>query len=230
MKRITNTLAILLFALCFSPLNAQDGGEDSRKLSDFEEIAISISAEVTYEQGKDPGVEIKGNAKDVSKLITEVEGDVLKIKYPRGYRAKSRLSIHVGSAGLSGLRISGSADFKAKTLKTEDLSVGLSGSGGVSLGELRAEEVNVAISGSASVELENGNADEMQVSISGSGKVRAENYTVNEMKARISGSGSIWITVSEELDVKTSGSGSVHYHGEPRVNAISSGSGKIKAL
>ncbi|MFH0756582.1 MAG: head GIN domain-containing protein [Bacteroidota bacterium] len=232
MKRtFTTPTAIALFIMMsgfgLTGLSAQE----TRDLKPFTGIGIGISADVFYTSGNTHEIKIEGNDRDVKDLITEVEDGYLKLRYDDWNQSRSKLTIHIASAELEKVSVSGSAQFKAeKPVSAEEMSIAISGSGSILFSALDAKELDVKISGSGNTILEKGTAEEMDAKISGSGKILAEHFEVEEFSAAISGSGSCRITVKDELEARLSGSGSVYYHGNPQVNTVASGSGKVKSL
>jgi len=220
-------LLIMISGFGFTGLFAQE----TRDLKPFNGIGIGISADVYYTTGNTHEIRIEGNQQDVKDLITQVEDGYLKLKYDDWKTKRSKLTIHITSAELEKVSMSGSGKFIAdKPISSEEMQIAVSGSGSILFSALDAEEVEVKISGSGNVNLEKGSGEEMDVKISGSGKILAENFEVEEFSVAISGSGSCRITVKDELQARISGSGSVYYHGNPQVNTTSSGSGKVRSL
>ena len=232
MKRIIFSVAAVFVILLGSSF-AYPGSpaEDVRQLDSFDEIGISISADVYYIQGNTHEIRIEGNDKDVNDLITKVEDGFLKVKYNNWKIRRSKLTIYITSKELEAVKISGSSHFSVdKAITSDEMQLAMSGSGDITFAQLVTEEVDVKISGSGDIYLENGSSEELDVKISGSGKLVAENFEVSEVSVSISGSGGVKITCKDELDVRISGSGKVYYHGDPRVNSVSSGSGKTVAF
>lgn len=201
-----------------------------KNVDPFTSIGVAVKADVYYSSGNKHEVRIEGEEKDLKDLKVIVEDGTLFIKYKPGNIKRSRLTIHIVSQELDGVKISGSAVFNAEKVEADEMDFAVSGSGKIIFKSLESDEVEIKISGSGDVILESGSADECDALISGSGKLLAESFTAGEFSAKISGSGSVKITVTDELEAAISGSGSVYYHGSPRVNTVASGSGKVRKL
>lgn len=232
MKRVIQTFTALSLLLLITALSSSNvTAQETRDLSPFTGIGISISADVYYTPGDKHEIKIEGNSKDVKDLITRVENGMLKMKYEDWRINRSKLTIYITSKELDKVSLSGSGKFISdKAIDSEEMSLAISGSGKIHFAKLEVEEMDLKISGSGNAHIDKGSAEEVDVKISGSGKILAEAFEVSEFSAAISGSGSVKITVTGELEARISGSGSVYYHGDPQINSTSSGSGKVRSL
>ena len=209
--------------------------KETRDVGSFSSISLSISGDLYLTQGNDTKVVIEAEQKILDIIQTEVVGDNLKIKFPRGrwnIRSNKQIKIYVTTPNVEGLFLSGSGNIQAETqIKTEDLDFAISGSGNIAIDDLVASNLEGHISGSGDMDLSGSETVEtMEISISGSGDLSAENLKVNSVEVRISGSGTCKVYAVSEIEASISGSGSVYYKGTPRINARASGSGKIRSL
>jgi hypothetical protein len=204
--------------------------QDFQNLDPFSVIHIGVRADVYYSVDSKYGLSVEGDERDIEDLEIEVKNGSLSIRYENQRMKRSKLTIHVSSKELEGVKISGSASFQAKDIKSEEVDLVVSGSGNIDFNSLETEEASVRISGSGDVSIVKGSAEECDISISGSGKFHAEGFSIEEVSAKISGSGGCKITATGELDAAISGSGSIYYHGSPQINSRVSGSGKVKEL
>lgn len=225
-------ITFLLTVTIMLPSYAQERTVD---VGDFDELSLSIPANLYLKQGSSNSVTIECDDDIFDDIDFDLSGDRLVIERDGGWSwgsgwRKSEVTIYVTMKNLERLSISGSGQIESDgTLRADELKLSVSGSGDMEL-DLDAEELSLRISGSGSIRLD-GNADEAEARISGSGKVKAEEMDVNLFEATISGSGSCYITANEEIKARISGSGSVYYKGDPkRVIGDSSGSGKIKKM
>jgi hypothetical protein len=229
-KGMTIIVAVLGIINCS---NAQK--RESRKVSDFTGIGLSIAANVYLTQADLYNVEIEADADILRKIETAVDDGKLRIKYvDRWYSnfSNKKVNIYISMPRLQELSIAGSGDIVAQSpLTTDNLSIGISGSGDVTIDMLSAKSVEVTISGSGDIKLGGPNVVERtDVAISGSGDVKAENLQCRQVSARISGSGDIRIWAVDDLEARVSGSGDIYYKGRPVVNAKTSGSGGLHHL
>jgi carbon monoxide dehydrogenase subunit G len=233
-----NYLTIRILALTFlfsgilfaSNLCAQQ--QEERHVKGFDKISISISADLILTQGSDYKLVIEAKEKsDLGKVVTEVEGNKLKIKSKPGSWKINKVKVYVTLPELKALAISGSSDVRAeKTMETDEFSVAISGSGDVRFADLQANDLNIAISGSGDVKMAGHAKSSVRISTSGSGDVNVEGLETKNVHIAISGSGDARVFATETLNCKVSGSGDVYYKGGAQVNAKSTGSGSISAL
>jgi hypothetical protein len=207
--------------------------KETRNVTSFSELGLSISADVYISQGNKTELIIEGDAKTLKHIETKISGDVLKIKYDSWNSWKyKKVKIYITSPNWEGIYLSGSGSITNKTvLNGKKMSISVSGSGIISVDQLSMKQVQVRVSGSGDVKLGGKDkADLMSISISGSGDVDASGIPVEEANVRISGSGGAKVFTEGDLKVSISGSGNVYYKGSALIDARISGSGKVKKL
>jgi hypothetical protein len=201
-------------------------------ITDYDEIVLSIPAEVLYQQFSDstPYLQIHTDenifeALDVKiearKLILNVKND--SIIHP------SKLTVYTSSHNLQQVSVAGSGEIYLKgEVNARNFNLEIAGSGDLQADSLLCETIKVRIAGSGSVRL-TGASLNAHFSIAGSGDINARKFFAGESKCSIAGSGNIYTFVGEKLDASISGSGDIIYTGEPAtVNSSIAGSGKIK--
>lgn len=232
------TLAItlfILFGLQVSNLTAttllQDKKE-TRKVAEFEQIDLSIPANLYLTQGSQNEVIIEADEDILAKIETEVEGSVLVIKFEKWYNYKGagKINVYVTVKEIKGLEVSGSGDIITKSaIKTEKLGLEISGSGTIIIDNLTVKDVYAAVTGSGNIEIKgNSKANILKADVTGSGDIDCEGIEFNNGELDITGSGSIRAHVSNDLNADITGSGSIYYKGKPVIDADVTGSGKIR--
>lgn len=225
---------ILIWAInlsCYDALLAQGG--QIRKVSAFDELNLSISANVYLKQGSEQKVEIQASDKTLELIETEVKGNALNIKWNRmNVRNNENIKIYITMKNVNALRIAGSGDIIAKELiSSTNLELKISGSGNINLDDVKANRIQAKISGSADISLKGTQeADALEVAISGSGDVVADNLPAKNVEVSISGSGDCKINAIESLRARVAGSGDVYYKGNATIDAKVSGSGSVKHI
>ncbi len=206
--------------------------KETRNVSSFNSLDLSISANVLLKQGSGVSLELEGDANDLEKIETVVSGSTLKIKTRPGSWNIGRITVYLTMAEIENLSISGSGNIKAETdIKANDLDLVISGSGNINLPNLSAREVSSVISGSGNISFSgNGNANSSKMVVTGSGNINAENFSANSADVRITGSGDCKVNASDKLDVHITGSGSVYYKGKAQIDASVTGSGKVRQI
>lgn len=197
-------------------------------LNAFDAIRLTNSSDVYIRQGSQQAVEVEGQENIIDNLVTDVDGEVWKIRFDEPVRRHQGLKIYITLPSLSGVRLSGSGNVVGENQFTgiEKFGVSVSGSGNIKLG-VQARSVDAHISGSGNIRLA-GSTGSMEIRISGSGDLSADELEAESCKVRISGSGDCDLDVRENLEVSISGSGDVNYEGRPRVSSKISGSGDIR--
>ena len=242
MKKIVLIISIAFFGI--NTTNAQWWGNSekvkgdgnvvtkTRSISDYDKIKVNGSLKVNLVAGKEDKITIKSDKNLMQYIVTEQEGDLLKIYVKKGYylRPSSGIKISVPFEDISMVALYGSGNITGKDMiKTEDLDVILSGSGDISLA-VTTKDLSGVISGSGDIEL-NGKSEYFEGKVSGSGDFEAFDLTTKNMKALISGSGEIEITATESVEAKISGSGDVTYKGNAIIKSKKiAGSGSVTSL
>lgn len=200
----------------------------SRSVSGFNDIHLSIDADVYYVQDSYYSVEISAQPNILSEIETEVEGNELEIEFDHRVFSHSKITITIHSPNIQEFNISGSGKIVAQnSIVTSSMKLKISGSGDIVLASLTAPYLDANISGSGNMTVSGGTTDNEDLNISGSGDIDVLNLIAKNASARISGSGNITIQATEHLNATISGSGDIKYFGNPTMNVNISGSGKI---
>ncbi|MFN8256974.1 MAG: head GIN domain-containing protein [Bacteroidales bacterium] len=202
-----------------------------RKLPAFNELNLSIKAEVYVKQGSTQKVEIQASEKYLKLLETEVKGNSLNIKWSEwNLMVSEKIKIFITMTDVNALKVSGSGDIYAQgVILTTDIDLAVSGSGKVQVDDLKAENISSSISGSGDILINGTNtAGKLNASISGSGNIKAQDLPVRNVEVAISGSGDCNVNAVENLRARISGSGDVYYKGRAVIDGKISGSGSIK--
>ena len=207
--------------------------KENRKVGDFNEISLSIPADLFLTQGSKNEVIIEANESLLEKIETEIRGSRLVIKFEKWYNYKGigEINVYVTVKNIDKLVVSGSGDIVSKSpIKSDKISFIVSGSGSVMIDELVTKEVDAMVTGSGDVRLKgNVEVDELDVTVTGSGDFESVDLKFREANLSITGSGSIHTYVIDELDANITGSGKIYYKGKPVIDANITGSGKIKS-
>ncbi|MCU0458344.1 MAG: DUF2807 domain-containing protein [Bacteroidales bacterium] len=229
MKKITVLAILMIFAAQAS--QAQTAYTEKRQVSGFDEVSFALSGEVYISLGSGYSVELEGDRDYLKEIITEVDGDNLKIKTEKWFNTgNKKVIVRITMPALDGLSISGSGKVTVNDpLKGENLDVAISGSGKIYLRDVALGDVECSISGSGSLIVAgSGTIKSFEMSVSGSGDYLGEATRVGTLVARISGSGNCDCHVTDMLRASISGSGSIYYSGNPKIDASVSGSGKVR--
>ena len=232
MKSRLITLVAILVITGTQLLVAQTS--QKREASAFTEVSLRIGADVHLKQGNTQSVEVKGKESTLDKLITEVKGRTLVIRYPNdAWFSKwtpGTVDIYLTMPQIDGLAISGSGSiFTDGEIESRILELMISGSGDIKMADLKSEKVSATLSGSGNIHLfGKKNASELKATISGSGNVKAIEFPADNVDVKIVGSGNCWVNAGKNLVAKLAGSGNVVYRGNPSVDSSIAGSGNVK--
>jgi hypothetical protein len=151
MKKITVLAILMIFAAQAS--QAQTAYTENRQVSGFDEVSFALAGEVYISIGSGYSVELEGDRDYLSEIITEVDGDNLKIKTEKWFNTgNKKVIVRITMPALDGLYISGSGKVTVNDpLRGGDLDVAISGSGKIYLRDVALGDVECSISGSGSL-------------------------------------------------------------------------------
>ena len=200
-----------------------------RMLNDFDEIDMSISADLYITQDENissPEIEIEAQGNIIDNIDTYVAGDRLKIKFNDCVTNHKSIKLRLKVRDIQKITLNGSGNIFGETLiKSSSLKVTINGSGDMDMG-VEADELKAAINGSGNIMMA-GAANYLEAEIIGSGDIKAFDLYSQNADVFISGSGETRIRAEQTLEVRISGSGDVHYKGYPQMTVNISGSGKV---
>lgn len=225
----TSRISAFLFALLLLGYSAIAQQSETRTPGSFTQIDNNGSWDVEVTKGSKDEVRLESSGFDLSKVITEVDGDKLKIKLEKGSYKNVNIKVFVTVRELESVGNGGSGDMRINSdFGADSFSIGLSGSGNIFAQNINADKLNVGMSGSGKVVIEGGQANVANIGQSGSGDLEAIDFTAEEVKIGKSGSGNTSIGVTESFTVGSSGSGNIYYRGNPEKQSIGiSGSSRV---
>ena len=225
----TSKIFSLVFALFLMGVSAMAQKSETRTPGSFNQIENSGSWDVEITKGAKDEIRLETNGFDLSKVITEVDGDRLEIKLEKGNYKNVDLKVFITVRELESVGNGGSGNMKINSdFGANSFNIGLSGSGNISAKNINAEKLSIGMSGSGNVSILGGQAESADIGQSGSGDFDGINFTADAVKIGKSGSGTTSIGVNDALTVGASGSGNVYYRGDPEKKSIGvSGSSKV---
>ncbi len=235
MKQLLLLIAssIILFSCDFIGGERVDGNgnetTENRQLNDFKSVASSGPTDVVLTQSPDYKVQVKGDENLLRYIVTETDGNTLKIKIKQGYnlRPKKNLEVLVSAPQFTNISSDGSGNITSEnTLSNSDkMTFELSGSGNVEA-KIDAPSVESHTSGSGDISF-SGKTGDANLSVSGSGDIHCFGLTAENASITINGSGNADVYASKQLDLHVNGSGDVRYKGGASVNSHINGSGSV---
>ncbi len=204
---------------------------EDRHLSGFRSISISGSYDIYITQGSTESVKVEAPSDVIGKIVTEVEGGVLKIYNKRNinfnWTGNKRMVVYISAKDLSGISLSGSGDvFFKDGIKANKLALSLSGSGDV-IGKVDVTTLETSLSGSGDIKL-SGRAQTSAVKVVGSGDFTGGDLATQSTSVSVAGSGDARVNASQSVNAAVAGSGDVYYTGGARnISTSKAGSGDV---
>ena len=248
MKTITK---ILLLSSLLIALETSAQQTETRKVPAFDKLEIGGSFDAVLQQGNETSVKITAENIDTKKILTETDGNTLKVSLENGNYHNIRIKVEVTYESLVSLNKSGSGNLICEsdlsssngfdlssngsgnvtikgTIKGGQVSIDRNGSGDMKLEGLQAETIQMNFSGSGNFEVNEGNAKTQRIHLNGSGNVSAYGLKTETCSAVVSGSGDIEVYVSNSIEATITGSGNIDYRGNAQIKQIEvNGSGRI---
>jgi len=222
--------------------------KETRSLSSFTEISVHEGIDVYLKKGSKEEARIEAEGVDLDDVLTEVNGDELKIHLDRNWgrgRAdvtvwvtyKSLRAVTASSAGSvegeNPIKTSGDFEVSASSagevrleISAQNLEVSASSAGDAIL-EVDVQDVDARVNSAGDIEIE-GSAQNQDVRASSSGDYDGYDLQSKTADVSVSSGGSIRISVSEQLDARASSGGSIRYKGNPRMDVSTSSGGSVK--
>lgn len=228
MKTIRSFTFLLLLAVTIQ-LNASNPSRQTRSLSGFHGVSVTSGIDLFLAQKGSEEVLVEANSEDIDKIITEVEGGILKI-YIRekswfnfDWKSKPR-KVYVSFKMLDKIDASAGADVVSENrLKLENVKIDASSGSDIKL-ELDARELSVGSSSGSDISLK-GHAEMIHADASSGSDIDAGDLQAKNGEASASSGADVKVNVSEKISASASSGGDVYYSGNPKTKDINESSG-----
>jgi len=213
MKRIFFLLIVLLAILISScSEDTIDGSgnltSDIRNVANFRKVSSEGVFELTITQGDSQSVEIIADDNIMSKVITKVFDNELRLYLDEDNNYKNiSLQANITVPIINGLKNDGTGNVLILNVDSDT-------------------DFNVYNSGTGDISIE-GSAKSLTLKNEGDGKFEGFLFSVDDCNIKIEGSGDCNVNCKDYLNVQIEGSGDVYYLGTPTIEADISGSGKV---
>ncbi|MCK5464016.1 MAG: DUF2807 domain-containing protein [Bacteroidales bacterium] len=200
---------------------------EERDIGEFTGLKVSSGIDVVIRQGKEISLELEADDNLHEVIITEVDGNTLKIYTRKNIRKSRSKKVFLVYKDLNTIRISSAGDVTGEnTLKTGTLDIDLSSAGDLNL-EVQAEKIICEISSSGDARL-SGNTEVLVASLSSAGDLHAYELITKNAEVSCSSAGDARVYATEEFNLRSSSAGSIYYKGDGRVvNSHTSSAGSI---
>lgn len=224
MKRIIFAIMVLAVLASCKGLNVSCSStnkttiEENRPLKDFERITLLGSLDVHYAQADSFSVVVKGPAKAIKNVETEVEHNTLKVNMKNSTSIihwssedMDDVTVYVTSPDFLGISLQGSGDFSCeRKLDTDNLDISLRGSGDIEFKDIICDRVKVSLVGSGDVDVNNIETQQAELDLVGSGDIKMFFTNSGKVMSHLVGSGDITLKGSvKEMKNNVRGSGDI---------------------
>lgn len=228
------SFAIILFVAAFvqgTTLQAiaTNNGRQTRQISGFHGVSVSSGIDLFLSQKNTEEVVVEAESDDLNKIITEVEGGILKI-YIREKSwfnmnwSKSNRKVYVSFKLLDKLDASAGSDVVSQGFfKLDNLDLDVSSGSNVKI-ELEANKISAESSSGSDLNIA-GKVTYLQVNASSGSDINAADLQARKCIASVSSGSDIRINVTDELDASASSGGDISYSGNPKSKEINESSG-----
>ncbi len=233
MKRI-KLLTILLFGLASLQTtlllaSPTQGNRQTRQVSGFHGVSVSSGIDLYLTQKNLEEVVVEAESDDLDKIITEVEGGILKIYIKEkswlniGWNNDPR-KVYVSFKVLDKLDASAGSDVVSQgALKLDKLNLDASSGSDVKL-ELDASEISAESSSGSDITLK-GKSSTLFANASSGSDIDAGELQSKKCRASVSSGADVRVYVTEDLDANASSGGDIAYSGNPKTKDINESSG-----
>jgi len=215
MKRILpfsffSICAIFLLGFNVSCTRAEGSGKittEKRPLSGFTGIEVEGAFEVEVSQSDSYSVEVSTDDDVLPKVITHVDGEVLKIeKHETDLFNSPTVHIKISLPALSALELHGASHGIAKNIK--------------------ADKLNLEVSGASKL-LVSGHVSDLHSEVKGASKLDAKELIAGNAEVECLGASNAFVHANTSLRITAAGASKVVYSGTAKVTEESSGASSI---
>lgn len=202
----------LVLAAALSIAATAHADEQVRNAPAFTSISVHGPISITVDAGKAQSLTVRGNARFIKDLTSEVVNGELRLRMPDQKKYNSTRDEQRVVISMPALR----------ALEVE-------GAGEVKLNQVRGERLDVDYRGAGSMGI-NGEVKTFRMTAEGVGEVDAKALLANDVDIRFRGIGDVKVYARNRLDAVVEGMGNLTYYGKPRtVNKSASGIGSVQA-
>ena len=222
-------LAVAIFQTAILQASPANDGRQTRQLTGFHGVSVSSGIDLFLTQKNVEEVVVEANSDDMDKIITKVEGGILKIYIKEnswfgiGWNNRPR-KVYVSFIMLDKLHASAGSDVNSTSvLKLNNLDCDVSSGSDVKL-DVEANELHVGSSSGSDITLK-GKATTLHADASSGSDINAGDLESKNCKASVSSGADIHVNVTDELDAHASSGGDISYSGNPKSKNINKSSG-----
>jgi len=229
MKTIKLFTLLIIVCATFISGSVQAEGRQKRDITGFHGVSVSSGIDLYLIQKNVEEVYVEADSEDLDKIITKVEGGILKIyvKERSWFNLdwnQHKRKVIVSFKELDKLQASAGSDVNADgVLKLKELDMDVSSGSDIKI-ELEAEKLTVESSSGSDVQVK-GSVNILQAGASSGSDINASELKSKKCTASVSSGSDIKVNVSDDLDANASSGGDISYSGNPRSKNINESSG-----
>ncbi len=229
-------LAILLLVLISTTSCMFDGfgikgngnvvSEDRKISSDFDAIKVSQGINLYLTQGNETGLSVEVDENILDLLVTEIEGDVLKIYFEKNV-SRATKNVYLTANKLNSIKSSSGSSVKGEgTFKSKSMVLKSSSGSEIKL-NLDAENVTCSTSSGADIRV-SGITNTFNGDASSGSQIDADALKAQVSIVDVSSGANIDTYASEKIVANASSGGDIDFYGNPKsVNKSKSSGGSI---
>src|SRR6218665_118495 len=204
----------LMASFCACAPDCKTGSSSEvRPLADFNSLSVSSFVKVVLEQAGSPSVKVVTEGIDLDKVITEVNGNKLKISLQdlsKFKRCHCKVTAFVSYTSLKEIEASGSSEVKGTVIKSSVLEISASNSAEIVFRGLETDALTLSASNSSEVSVARVETDVLTLSASNSSEVSVARVETDVLTLSASNSAELSIKgKSEKTTIKASHSSEV---------------------
>ena len=197
---------------------------ENRKItSSFNAIKVSQGINLYLSQGSDIDLSVEADENILDLLVTEVEGDVLKIYFDKNVSRATR-NVYLTAAKINSIRTTSGASVKSEgMIKTKSISLDSSSGSDMKL-NINAQDIECSTSSGADIYL-TGTTVSFEGDASSGSNIDADKLKAETSIVEVSSGASINVYASKEITAQASSGGDIDYYGNPTIVNKSKSSG-----
>lgn len=219
MKTKFKTILILLTSLFLvGNVSIAKPVKEKREAGQFTKIEVSTGIDLYYTQDSNYNLEVEADKDIIGDVKTVVKGNTLVVdrKKPSFKGKKNKAIVYVSGPNIDDVKSSSGADFYAKNLDLNSLSIGVSSGADVKIEGLKVNgDVETSVSGGADCLIRNLQVKNASLSASGGGDIKVDQMQASSVSISASGGADIKVDGKvESMEVRASGGADVILKGE----------------
>jgi surface protein len=183
--------------------------KDIRNVGSFNSIDISGAIDVKVYVGSESSVEVIAPDNMLSNIVTEVEGNTLKVYFKGKGNFTGTAQVIVRTPQLVSAEVSGASKLYVANLNNSSFALD--------------------VSGASKVEVE-GSTSSLTVEGSGASHLDLSKFNTSNATVDMSGASHGILNVQNQLTIDASGASRVEYYGTPEIKSDVSGASQIKSI